>query len=103
MLLSADVAHNRDNFAHRRVPIFNADEAASRASMDKVEALLRAEGATLWVNHDTAQSEAIPHAPQWITGGGCCQRSLVRGGRRTRRACPTTVPVHSLESILLPG
>jgi glyoxylase-like metal-dependent hydrolase (beta-lactamase superfamily II) len=66
VLLSADVAHNRDNFVHRRVPAFNADQEASRASMDKVDALLRAEGATMWVNHDTAQSEKLPHAPRWI-------------------------------------
>lgn len=66
VLLSADVAHNHDNFAHRRVPVFNADQQASVASMDKVEALLRAQGATMWVNHDTAQSETLPHAPWWI-------------------------------------
>lgn len=66
VLLSADVAHNRDNFANRRVPVFNADPRATVASMDKVDALLRAEGATLWVNHDTAQSEGLPHAPEWI-------------------------------------
>jgi glyoxylase-like metal-dependent hydrolase (beta-lactamase superfamily II) len=67
VLLSADVAHNRENFARRRVPVFNAEQEASVASMDKVDRLLRDEGAKLWVNHDTAQSETLPHAPSWIT------------------------------------
>jgi hypothetical protein len=35
--------------------------------MEKVEALLESEGATLWINHDKAQSDALPHAPAWIT------------------------------------
>jgi N-acyl homoserine lactone hydrolase len=66
MLLSGDVAHNRENFRCRRVPSFNADHAATIASMEKVETLLRTEKATMWVNHDTAQSETLPHAPRWI-------------------------------------
>jgi len=66
ILLSGDVAHNRENFRHRRVPSFNADQRATAASMDKVDALLRAEKATMWVNHDTAQSETLNHAPNWI-------------------------------------
>jgi N-acyl homoserine lactone hydrolase len=66
VLLSGDVAHNRENFRCRRVPSFNADHAATIASMEKVETLLRTEKATMWVNHDTAQSETLPHAPRWI-------------------------------------
>jgi N-acyl homoserine lactone hydrolase len=52
VLLSGDVAHNRENFRLRRVPSSNADQQATSASMDKVEALLRAEQATMWVNHE---------------------------------------------------
>ncbi|MGA7809035.1 N-acyl homoserine lactonase family protein [Bradyrhizobium sp.] len=66
VLLSGDVAHNRENFRLRRVPVFNADHEATIASMEKVDALLRSDKATLWVNHDTGQSETLPHAPKWI-------------------------------------
>ncbi|WP_027531735.1 N-acyl homoserine lactonase family protein [Bradyrhizobium sp. WSM3983] len=66
VLLSGDVAHNRENFDCRRVPSFNADKQATEASMDKVDAILHTEMATMWVNHDTAQSEGLPHAPKWI-------------------------------------
>jgi hypothetical protein len=31
-----------------------------------MERILRDEGATMWVNDDKAQSESLPHAPQWI-------------------------------------
>ena len=40
----------------------NSDESQSRASMDKMEAIVRAEGALLWLNHDVAQNATIPHA-----------------------------------------
>lgn len=66
VVLSADVAHNRDNFRHRRVPIFNADKVATVASMNKIDGILRNEQASLWINHDTEQSETLPHAPHWI-------------------------------------
>lgn len=66
VLLSGDVAHNGENFRLRRVPAFNVDKRASIASMEKVDALLRAEKATIWINHDTAESASLPHAPAAI-------------------------------------
>jgi N-acyl homoserine lactone hydrolase len=66
ILLSGDVAHNRRNFKCRCVPAFNADPLKSVASMERVDEILRAEGATLWVNHDIVQNGTLPHAPQWI-------------------------------------
>ena len=66
VVLSGDFAHNCENFRCRRVPAFNADPAETIASMEKVEALLRAERAIMWVNHDRVQSESLPHAPRWI-------------------------------------
>jgi N-acyl homoserine lactone hydrolase len=66
VLLSGDVAHNKRNFACRCVPSFNADALQSIASMNKIEELLQAEDATIWINHDVIQNETLPHAPQWI-------------------------------------
>ena len=66
VILSGDVAHSERNFIHRRVPSFNFDAGQTRASMDKIERIVRAEEARLWINHDTQQSSAIPHAPQWV-------------------------------------
>lgn len=66
VVLSGDMAHFRDNFAFRRTPAFNVDQDASRRSMDRIEELVRTEGAQLWINHDLAQSATIPYAPKWF-------------------------------------
>jgi len=66
VLLSGDVAHFEENFVNRRAPGFNYDVAQSKLSMDRVDAIVKAEHATLWINHDAAQSATIPHAPQVI-------------------------------------
>ncbi len=66
VVLSGDVAHFQENFRHRRVPSFNADHAQTLRSMDRIDALLQAEGAVLWINHDAGQSATIPHAPDAV-------------------------------------
>ncbi len=66
VVLSGDVAHFQANFDNRRVPGFNFDVEQSRRSIDRVNEVLRAEHAQLWINHDAAQSATIPHAPQFV-------------------------------------
>ena len=66
VVLSGDVAHFLDNFTNRRVPGFNFDAAQSRASMDKLDRIVKEEHGQLWINHDMAQSATIPHAPQFF-------------------------------------
>jgi glyoxylase-like metal-dependent hydrolase (beta-lactamase superfamily II) len=65
VVLSGDVAHFRENFDNRRVPGFNFDIEQSRQSMNKIDGILKAEPAQLWINHDAAQSESIAHAPKF--------------------------------------
>jgi N-acyl homoserine lactone hydrolase len=66
IVLSGDVAHFQENFAARRVPGFNFNIEQSRQSMDKIDALVKAEHGQLWINHDAKQSATIAHAPQFI-------------------------------------
>jgi N-acyl homoserine lactone hydrolase len=66
ILLSGDVAHYRFNMEHRCVPTMNADAEASRRSMERIAAIVRDETAQLWINHDSAQTAAIPHAPAYF-------------------------------------
>jgi N-acyl homoserine lactone hydrolase len=66
VILSGDVAHNRDNFRLRRVPTFNANPVSTVASMDRVDTLLREEGATFCINHDTEQNSTLPHVPRGV-------------------------------------
>ncbi len=63
VLLSGDAAHTLENFERRRVPSFNADAAATRQSIAKIEALLDSERAEFWVNHDRKQASGIASAP----------------------------------------
>jgi N-acyl homoserine lactone hydrolase len=65
ILLGGDAAHFESNFVNRRVPGFNYDIAQSKASMDKLDAIAKAEHAQLWFNHDSKQSAAIMHAPKF--------------------------------------
>ncbi len=66
ILLSGDVAHYRFNMEHHCVPTMNSDAEESRRSMERVDAIVREEGAQLWLNHDFAQTATIPHAPAYL-------------------------------------
>jgi len=66
VVLSGDFVHFRANFEARRAPSFNFNQEQSLQSIDKVAALLKAERGQLWINHDSAQSATIPHAPQYV-------------------------------------
>jgi N-acyl homoserine lactone hydrolase len=63
ILLSGDLYHFRESRALKRAPLFNADAEQTFRSMDKVEALLEARGATLWIEHDKALADTLRKAP----------------------------------------
>jgi N-acyl homoserine lactone hydrolase len=66
VILSGDMVHLQENWTARRVPAFNYDREQSAKSMEKVAAVIANTGAELWINHDKAQSDAIPKAPAFI-------------------------------------
>jgi glyoxylase-like metal-dependent hydrolase (beta-lactamase superfamily II) len=63
IVLSGDLYHFRESRELKRVPTFNWDEAATRASFDKIEALLAEKGAELWIEHELAFHEQLELAP----------------------------------------
>lgn len=65
IVLSGDAAHFGDNFVNRRVPGFNFNADQSRESMDRIDAIVKAERAQLWINHDSKQNATIRHAPKY--------------------------------------
>lgn len=65
VVLAGDVAHFEANWDNRRVPGFNADKAASLASMEKVARIVKEKHAQLWLNHDKPSSDARRHAPRF--------------------------------------
>ena len=65
ILLSGDFVHFTDNWVHKRVPGFNFDQEQSRKTMQEMEAFLKANQATLWIQHDLEQNATIKHAPAY--------------------------------------
>lgn len=86
VLLSGDVAHSLENFEQRRVPSFNADPAATKRSIEKVERLLREEGAQLWIGHDRNQMRNIIARKRPFGGTGDTDMTIATK--------PTVVLVH---------
>ena len=65
VVLSGDAAHFQENFDKRRVPGFNYDKDQSLQSMDKIDRIVKAERAQLWINHDAKQNATLQHAPKF--------------------------------------
>ena len=63
VVLSGDLYHFAESRVLRRVPEFNTDAAASRQSMERIERLLEAHGATLWIEHEKAVADTLRKAP----------------------------------------
>ncbi len=65
VLLSGDLYHFRENRSLRRPPHFNFDREMTLKAMDKVEAVLKETGATLWIEHDQALADTLNKAPDF--------------------------------------
>ena len=65
VILSGDLYHFRANRSLRRAPTFNFDAAMTLESMDRVEALIKETGATLWIEHDKALADTLKRAPEF--------------------------------------
>ena len=63
VLLSGDVAHFTSNWKNRRVPSFNFDKEQSLKAMQDAADFIKANHATLWIQHDLEQNATIKHAP----------------------------------------
>lgn len=63
--LSGDLYHTRANRRLQRVPRFNTDSAQTLASMDKVDKLLTASEAVLWIERDKALTDTLQKAPDF--------------------------------------
>lgn len=65
VVLSGDLYHFRVSRRERRVPVFNTDAEQTRRSMDRVDDVLAAEGAALWIEHDQALADTLKKAPAY--------------------------------------
>jgi N-acyl homoserine lactone hydrolase len=63
LVLSGDAVHFRDNWEQRRVPSMNVNRDQTLASLERIAGVLAERKATLWINHDKAQSATLRYAP----------------------------------------
>lgn len=63
LVLSGDLYHFEKSRELRAVPTFNVDKAQTLQSMNKVEALIAAERATLWIEHNMSLANSLRLAP----------------------------------------
>ena len=66
VLLSGDMVHLNYSWQERVVPAFNFSVPLSLRSIDEMKGYVIRTGAKLWINHDKAQSDRVPKAPEFI-------------------------------------
>ena len=66
VLLAGDLYHYPEERSTGRVPTFEFDAEQSRATRERIEAFIAAEGAELWIEHDVATHADLPKAPAFI-------------------------------------
>jgi N-acyl homoserine lactone hydrolase len=65
VILSGDVVHLQDNFKRDIVPTLNTSKADSIASMEKIKGMIATYKATLFINHDKTQTDALKLLPEF--------------------------------------
>lgn len=65
VLLSGDLAHFTKNWENRRVPGFNFDKTLSLKAMEEQAQFMKANKATLWIQHDLEQNAKTRYAPKY--------------------------------------
>lgn len=65
LVLSGDLYHFEASRELRRTPVFNTDAEMTLASMDRIEAFLEDEGATLWIEHNAELADTLKKAPDF--------------------------------------
>jgi len=66
VVLSGDLYHTQRNRDLQVFPVFNANQAQSLRSAQRIEALLLELGATLWIQHDPDSNRGIALSPQFF-------------------------------------
>ena len=66
VLLGGDLYHYPEERTTGRVPTFEFNAEQSKASRARVEQYLKANNATLWIEHDLATHAALPKSPQYV-------------------------------------
>jgi len=65
VVLAGDLYHYPEERKLKRVPTFEADQAQTAATREKIEAFLQQSGAQLWIQHDFIANSKLKKAPQF--------------------------------------
>jgi N-acyl homoserine lactone hydrolase len=65
LVLSGDLYHFQKSRVLKSVPLFNHSAGNTLEAMDKVEALIKETGATLWIEHDMELARTLKKAPDF--------------------------------------
>ena len=65
VLLTGDAVHFRDNWDTPRAPAQNFDREATIKSVEKLHAVVAANKAQVWINHDPAQTATLRKSPAY--------------------------------------
>ncbi len=65
LVLSGDAVHFKWNWDNKGVPAFNFSKPQTAASMERIAGVLAKYKATLWINHDAAQTATLKRAPAY--------------------------------------
>ncbi len=63
LYIIGDLYHFRASRKLKRTPVFNTDAEQTLRSMEKIEGMVAADGATLWIEHDLALARTLNLAP----------------------------------------
>ena len=66
VVLAGDLYHYPEERTTGRMPTFEFNVDQSKASRQKVEALIKETGAQLWIEHDIATHAKLPKAPAYV-------------------------------------
>jgi N-acyl homoserine lactone hydrolase len=65
VLLSGDAVHGRKDWDDRRVTAFDVDKDKTRASFDRIAAVLKQNNAQFWIGHEKSEAPLRKYAPAY--------------------------------------
>jgi len=65
ILLSGDAVHSRADWDERRVTAFDVDKDQTRASFDRIAAVLKQNNAQFWIGHEKSEAPLRKYSPDF--------------------------------------
>lgn len=66
VILSGDAVHTRENYAHKRMPVFNHARGETLGALDRIDRILANTHGRLIIQHEPKDIEALPKLPAYL-------------------------------------